>query len=107
MIAEWIQECDLMTASRRIVQRERHAPDKQQKQQQRQLLKNKLWLPYTSSLFALSRNALLLLRCKCSLYLVHSLSRNTNHILERLSIVWKDRNTRKEVKLAKKGELET
>lgn len=39
MIAEWIQECDLMTASRRIVQRERHAPDKQQKQQQRQLLK--------------------------------------------------------------------
>ena len=28
MIAEWIHECDLMTASRRIVQRERHAPDK-------------------------------------------------------------------------------
>jgi len=30
MIAEWIHECDLITASRRIVQRERHAPNKQQ-----------------------------------------------------------------------------
>lgn len=30
MIAEWIHECDLMTASRKIVQRERHAPNNQQ-----------------------------------------------------------------------------
>ena len=61
MIAEWIQECDRITASRRIVQRERHAPDKQQ--QQYQLLQNKL----LHSLLTLSRNALLLLRYKCTL----------------------------------------
>ena len=72
MIAEWIQECDLMTASRRIVQRERHAPATAMSVITKQTLTS------LHALLALSRNALLMLRYKRCLYTVHSLSRNTN-----------------------------